>query len=225
MIDTTQHLSHIDTIKQVIKMTPVITNNNIELLEKVNAFYDSAWNKVIWVIGILIAIVGVAIPLTIQFWQNRKLASDRAELKREIENAINNATIAFTKYVDEQVKIKFDKLSKEVEAHNDLMHARTMVLQGNAFLKENIPYAIGAYIAAIENYYLAEDSQQVIYILEWVLKFSDEMKECSKIAIDEAMTYNKININELLNKLNESDKTGEIKDLTRKLKDVLTTLR
>lgn len=73
-------------------------------MQWVQSFYDSAWNRLIWVVGsaiVFVGIIGAAIPLIIQFIQsrtfrdemsrlegnaNKQIELSKAESKREIDN-------------------------------------------------------------------------------------------------------------------------------------------
>jgi hypothetical protein len=43
--------------------------STLEVLVKVTAFYDSAWTKLLWVVGGAAGVVGVIMPILLQVYQ------------------------------------------------------------------------------------------------------------------------------------------------------------
>lgn len=77
IIDSTRVVHHYDTLHKV---------SDLDILTKVNTMYDSAWTRLV----VLIGLIGVGIPLFIQWYQTKQLKADREEVLNEIEGAKNS---------------------------------------------------------------------------------------------------------------------------------------
>jgi hypothetical protein len=62
-------------------------NEHQEMINKINTFYDSSWNKMMWVIGTFVAIIGVVIPLAIQWMQQRNFQKISDKLLKDATNS------------------------------------------------------------------------------------------------------------------------------------------
>lgn len=60
----------------------------LEILNHVNSFYSNAWNNLMWLIGSTVAIMLIAIPAFIAFYQNKKINLEVTKLKSEIHSEI-----------------------------------------------------------------------------------------------------------------------------------------
>lgn len=97
MIDSLNHALLIqnkqlqDSVKHLSEKLHQEPISGLDVLNNVNTFYDSSWNKLIWVVGALLAVIGVIIPLVIQYWQNKKVKTSENLLREEIKLAVNGA--------------------------------------------------------------------------------------------------------------------------------------
>jgi low affinity Fe/Cu permease len=76
----------------VLQQLPTPTPAPIEIVDKVRQFYTDAWNMLIVYVTILIAVVGVVIPFTIQWYQNRTFRREEEKLKESLAKS-NEALI------------------------------------------------------------------------------------------------------------------------------------
>ena len=123
--------------------------NNIEIIEKVEGFYDRSWEKLIFIISIVGALVGVVVPSIITWWQNRnfnneqeKFKNQLAETEKKFRKELGFYYKAFQKQLENKItdteeKLKtlfnreYDKLKQEVSNN---------VMQMNEELYNNINY-------------------------------------------------------------------------------------
>jgi len=70
-LDSIQIQKIVDSIdvKYKLELINHKIDNNLNIINSVNGFYDSAWNKLIFVIGVL----GILLPIVIQYFQNKNL--------------------------------------------------------------------------------------------------------------------------------------------------------
>ena len=79
--------------------------NNIEIIEKVEGFYDRSWSKLIF----LITVLGVIVPSIITWWQNRTFNNEQEKFKNqldEIEKNFKNQLDGYYKTFQEQLETK-----------------------------------------------------------------------------------------------------------------------
>ena len=123
--------------------------NNIEIIEKVEGFYDRSWGKLIFIISIVGALVGVVVPSIITWWQNinfnneqEKFENQLAETEKNFRKELGFYYKAFQKQLENKItdteeKLKtlfnreYDKLKQEVSNN---------VMQMNEELYNNINY-------------------------------------------------------------------------------------
>jgi LPS O-antigen subunit length determinant protein (WzzB/FepE family) len=71
-----------DTLKTIVKTVEKTTDNSIDLINKVDSFYNSAWDKLIIVGSIAFAIIGILVPYVIQWYQKKTLKISEELLKK-----------------------------------------------------------------------------------------------------------------------------------------------
>lgn len=77
-----------DTLHTIINAIQDNADRSIDLIDKVDNFYNNAWNKLILFGSILFAIVGVFIPLVIQWYQKRTLKLSEETLKNNLKKEL-----------------------------------------------------------------------------------------------------------------------------------------
>ena len=63
-----------------------LDKNNIEIIDKVEGFYDRSWNKLIF----LITVLGVVVPSIITWWQNRNFNNEQEKFKNQLAETEKN---------------------------------------------------------------------------------------------------------------------------------------
>ena len=56
-------------------------DTTLQILEKVDSFYNHSFSTLIWFVGVLLALVGVFVPLAIHLIESRKMRLDREMLE------------------------------------------------------------------------------------------------------------------------------------------------
>jgi hypothetical protein len=75
----------IDTVQNLTKIIEKTADSSIELINKVDSFYNSAWDKLIIVGSVSLAIIGILVPFIIQLYQKKTLKISEESLKRNID--------------------------------------------------------------------------------------------------------------------------------------------
>lgn len=116
---------------------------SVEVIEKVNDFYDKSWNKLIWFLSIAGSIILVVIP----YLQNKNHEEVMNSKTKEFENLLNTKTeeleIKITKLHSEESELlrkeiisSQEKLNKNIENETKYVQAYVFVLRGIISLKE-----------------------------------------------------------------------------------------
>lgn len=97
--------------------------NDIEIIDKVEGFYDRSWNKLMF----LITILGVVVPSIITWWQNRnfnneqeKFKSQLAETKKNFKIQLNNSYKTFQKQLQEKIIENEQRFKNEINETNQM---------------------------------------------------------------------------------------------------------
>jgi hypothetical protein len=144
-------LKQIDSLKiqnQLDKLKYEIDTQN-SIATEVNNFYDSAWLKLI----IVITILGIALPILVQYFQRKNYKELAENLKNSFDNKLDilkeNNELRIDIIVDE-----YKSKLKELETKNDMamfeIDANTYYLQGRSLMLERsfVP-AVFSYLKAI----------------------------------------------------------------------------
>ncbi|MDD5223877.1 MAG: hypothetical protein PHE84_07790 [bacterium] len=80
-----------------------------DIIQKVDAFYNSSWNHLLYIIIIMFGIVGIVVPLFIQWIQTKNFKEEKEDIKNTLESNITN-------------KLK-DQLNVNVEQQNNIIQS------------------------------------------------------------------------------------------------------
>lgn len=101
-----------------------LDKNNIEIIEKVEGFYDRSWEKLIFIISIVGALVGVVVPMFFNWQQNRnfdKLLEREGDIKKiqdelkKYSYDFQNKIEYFENQLEDKIKGTEEKLKKDFE--------------------------------------------------------------------------------------------------------------
>jgi hypothetical protein len=136
--------------------------NGLDVVEKVNGFYttafDHAFSQILWLLGILIVLLGIIVPVVYYFLQNRQLALKEKALTEYLEKEVSKLGDSFR----EKNQIFLDGLEKKLKG--EILHAKAGVclVQGNSYLragqKKN---ALSSYAWVLTLFTQAPDLKQV----------------------------------------------------------------
>jgi len=184
-------------------------NETINLIQQVNEFYDSAWNKLILTGGIALSIIGVLVPIIIQWWQKKYLTLEKENIKNEIEKKMDE------KYI-ELINTKFSEMDELNNKNIFKLKGISFHLQGNSSLAENdLTGALDDYYYAADLYCKGEDHQNLITVLNNIIKIIEDV---SKESFEELIETREINLNEFFNNIKKIDNKNTIKPYIQDLK-------
>lgn len=148
VLTKTELIKQIDSLKiqnQIDKLKFQIDTQN-SIVNEVNNFYDSAWLKLLFVITIL----GIILPIVIQYFQRKNYKELAVNLKNTFENKLESFRENNELKIDKIVKEYENKL-KSLESKNDNamleIDANTFYLQGRAlFIERHFQGSIFSYL-------------------------------------------------------------------------------
>lgn len=159
----------------------------LDIVTKVDSFYNSAWTKLIWVLGAFFTVLAILGPLFLNWYQKR-----RAEYEQEkIEDNLK-------KYIDEKFKENQKKVDKELHKNIGMI----MHVQGNVVLNQYPYEAINCYFYAIKDYLKANDSQNVGIVLKSIYNYINK-EEIKREDINTLENYFNISIINLIEEVSK----------------------
>lgn len=212
-----------DSLQTVISAIEKASNNGIDLINKVDSFYNSAWNKLIIFGSVAFAIIGILIPFVIQWYQNKTLKISEELLKKEIENQTSKIKAELLGDINIILEERISIFEQKIEKLNASANAKAFHLQGNSQLNiANISGALSDYIAAAMDYLVCEDYSN----LHTVLRVISEncIQPLSYEEIMDLKISDNCDLENLLDKLENTDDKGMFLQLSRDIRIKLTKL-
>lgn len=196
----------------------LVSDGSIELINKVDSFYQSAWSMLIITGSIFLGVVGIIVPYAIQMYQNKNLKLSEEALKKTISDHMLKQEVKLTTSIDEKLKLLSDKIDEEINKSSALATARTFHIQGNQSLKENsYIQAASDYHTAALNYSIANDSINLATVLDLVY---DSLDKLNHEEIEELKVQG-FDFIELINSVDKIFSDGTFQRATSKLKIIL----
>lgn len=191
----------------------------IDIVDRVELFYENAWQKLIITGSIVIGVIGIIVPIAIQIYQNKVLKHNESRLRAEIlkENEERNAKL--TQILSEELQHNFSELEKKLDKKTKLLKGMGAHIQGNAALENK--YFLGAASNFLDAFYLYsfDNDTRNMHIVFGIIERNKtnlltktiltEYAENSRIKFDELFDTSVKNVSDMhtIYKLNELKKT------------------
>jgi hypothetical protein len=160
-----------NTIYTVIKTIEKTADYGIELINKVDSFYNSAWDKLILVGTVAFGVIGILIPFVIQWYQKKTLKISEELLKKDLENQILKLKSELLDEINITLEERIKIFEEKIEKLNASTNAKTFHLQGNGQLGDGyISAALSDYIISAEGYLFCEDYSNLQVVLGLILE-------------------------------------------------------
>jgi len=148
------------------RASELVVANSLECLDvmnKVTNFYDAAWTKLIWVVGVFVGLIGFVLPLFMQWLQNEKYKKD---LEKQVEKLVTDIDIKYKEAVknvkdltNKEIKNLHDKIEKEAFS----ACGRTFGVQGISFVSSGkTADAFHCFLLAVRQFVRAKDFDMVV---------------------------------------------------------------
>lgn len=205
-----------DTLNTIIKAIQENSDKSLELIERVESFYNNAWNKLIIFGSILFAIVGLFVPLVIQWYQKRTLKLSEETLKNYLRKELTEELL-------ESIEEKFKENEKQLKALNASANAKILFSQAKFSVEKNsYKGALGELVTASFSSLECNDYKTLQEMLDFIL--NNCLPYLSIEEINDLKTANVCDLNHFLEELNKKDdramfqtKIGDIKVKISKL--------
>jgi len=188
--------------------------DNTDIIQQVDSFYNSAWDKLIIVGTIALGIVGIIAPLLIQWYQKRtlKLSEDnlREVLRKEIENSKNQLKQEIEVIVYERSKKVKRILKRKSKILYNNSEGGLYYLQANTQLDDKNYYeATRSYALAIDFYRRAKNFVAIQDILLNLVRCLDKIKKANIIDLKKE----DVDLDKILTKVLNKDKYGAVRNI------------
>lgn len=194
----------------------------IEILEKLDAFYNNAWDKLLLFTTIMLAIIGIVYPIIINWLQNRNLKLKEESLKKEMSlllevkfGKLNNDLVSS---IEEKFEEKIKAIKEYQEKIKSEMEGAQFHLQANA--EKDPKQKLINLIWSAQSYLAGEDFMNLNIVLEMIIETlpSISKDDLSELEVDDASISNLI---EDLTKKNHNDFfTNKIRNIKKEIKKI-----
>ena len=144
-LNSIDSLSIIALLQQSAAPTPV----PIEIVDKVRQFYTDAWNMLLYYVVALIALVGVVVPLALQWYQQRTFKHEEAKLVDELSRKNETLVGELIKQKTKEMNTRLDESLKALAAD---FERRTARAEGGAYMVQStLLWSQGRHIEALQS--------------------------------------------------------------------------
>jgi hypothetical protein len=197
----------------------------IDVLSKVDAFYASAWDKLLVFTSILVATVGIIIPILFNWLQNRTLRIREETIKKDIENTLVNKFKELEKTFKENnettMNEKLEAIESKLIKKSNLLQGGIFILQGGRnFTDKLYKQALLDYCTSANSYLFGDDLLTVQRINKTILNILNKISKSDLNALQEEENQPDQYIADLKGKNENGIFSDIIKELQRGIKKV-----
>ncbi len=195
----------------------------MEIINQVNEFYNSAWEKLIIIGTVAFGIIGVGLPLLIQWYQKKSLYLSEEKIK----NHFNSEVSALKDSIREDVKIilaeEIEKFEVKVTKMANGLDAKVFHLQAQNLLdKDEYVSSLGDFVEACAFYLNAEEFNNVQAVLDTIDEI--HLKHVTKKEIENNKITHSMNLHELIVKIKKAETKGAFHIILQKIELKLASL-
>ena len=129
-------------------------NDTLQIIDKYNSLYTTT----MIFFGILMAFIGVIIPIFIYWYQNRILKIEKENLKTDLFKELSIDIDSYFKSQEEKFEEKIEEIEEDFKIKTNAIIGGTLHIQGNNNLFRNLyGSALDSYLKASIFYILGED--------------------------------------------------------------------
>lgn len=205
-----------DSLRHIIDSIQTNVEKRFDIIDKVDSFYNNAWTKLIVFGSILFALVGIFVPLLIQWFQKRTLKLSEENLKTTLKTEL---LTELTSTIEQKFKDNEEKL----RVLNASANAKILYSQAKFSLERNsYKGALGEIVTASNFSLECSDFKTLQELLDFLLNSC--LPNLSIEEINDLKTANVCDLHNFLEVLTSKDdramfqnKIGEIKVKLTKL--------
>lgn len=197
--------------------------DNYELINQVDEFYNSAWNKLLLVGTVSFAIVGILVPYILQWYQKKSIKLSENELRQEIAKELEEIKVSLMADVISFFNEQSKKYEEKFIMQSHSSEAGLFHIQGRLELSNSEHKAsLFSFLVAAKNYNLTQDYINLRAILETI--DSEVLQGIKKSDIEELQEEG-WDIIELLDLIKENASNGAFFAIVRSLKSKLKDMK
>ncbi|WDO11554.1 hypothetical protein MH928_09435 [Flavobacterium sp. WW92] len=186
----------------------------IDILNQVNEFYNSAWEKLLVVGTIALTIVGIIAPIMMQWYQKRTLKLSEEHLREVLRKEIESSKIQLKEEIEALVNEKFKKSKNSLKRKSKILYNNSegglYFIQANNQMDDKKYYqATLSYGTAIDYYRKAKNFVSIQDILPYLV---DCLKKIKKTDINELKKVDNVDLDKILTKVLNTDKYGVVRN-------------
>jgi hypothetical protein len=138
--------------------------NGLDVLEKVDTFYNNAWDKLVLFGSILFAVVGVFLPIMIQWYQRRAIRLSEVQLRDRIKTDLRTELLT-------SIAEKFEINDKQIQSLISSANSKILFAQAKFSLEKNAyGGALAEFVASGYSSMEGNDYRTLQEILDYILK-------------------------------------------------------
>jgi tetratricopeptide (TPR) repeat protein len=212
-----------DTLTYVLDKILSNQEQGIDLVQKVDSFYNNAWTKLIFIISIGFTIVGVIVPLFIQWLQKRTLKASEDLLKKEIADKTKAIKDEISTNLKKEIEEKFKLYEKEIEITRASANAKLYLAEGKVKLSMNYyDKALSDFITASENCMKSDNYPSLNDALKLISE--DCLPYLSMEEINDLKTRNNCDLNYFLDNLTKTDDRFYFREIIGEIRVIISKL-
>jgi len=212
-----------DTIQTIIKTIEKTSDSGIDLINKVDSFYNSAWNKLIIIGSLSFGVIGILVPFVIQWYQKKTLKISEELLKKEIEMQTEKIKSELLADMDKIFDDRLNIFENKIEQLNASSTAKAFHLQGNGYLQRGFVYdALADFIIAAQNYFFCQDFINLQTVLKIILE--DCIPELSIEEVNDLKLSHDRDLENILRSISDKDEKNIFNVIIRDIRYKLSKL-
>lgn len=212
-----------DTLKTVLETLKANSDNATDLIQKVDNFYNNAWNKLVFIISIGFTVVGIIVPLFIQWLQKKSLKASEDLLKKEIGDKTKEIKDNISNELLGKIDEKFKVYDKEIKMTRALGKAKTFFAEGKYNLEKNeYKRALSDFINSSYSCLECEDYKTLQDVVKYIL--NNCLPNLSREEIDDLKVAKDGDLISLLDYLSEKDDRATFQTIIGEIRVKITKI-
>lgn len=174
-----------DSLQSALNQIKMNDYKSFEVVEKVNSFYDGAWNKLIFLISAIGGIVVLVVPIILSKLQRRELKLNKEDFQEYVDKKIIEFDSTIKAHNDTKI-VEFSS-QLEIKLHKQIagLYGMTFYLQAREYLLiKKYPVSINNFIKSIKKQIESEHIKNIPVSLENICLALNKMKIENQVISD-----------------------------------------
>jgi hypothetical protein len=193
-----------DSLKNVVNSIKTEDYKSLEVITKVQGFYESAWTKLIWFVSITGGVFAIILPYYLNSQQKKEFEINKEKFNDYVDKEIQKSGISIKESNKNEIGKSLIDFEKEMnklftniktEQTKDIskLYGMTYFLQATRFFNdEKYLFALKSYLSSLKYQMAGKDNKQISKTLNRITKNIDLIKTSNTIIPSEI--NNRINI-------------------------------